>query len=127
MQVRQAKVSRSPSTCSGAPNASSTCSRVAPVAKLGPVIERHEKFPQRVNVGFAQVVDRLDQPAAHQLPPDAVDRPFGVGRLAPRAPEPGREHGHRIAGSLVRHLCVAIDEGGTPAGASQREGHLTLP
>lgn len=30
----------------------------APVAALGPVIETHPAFPARVNVGFAQVVDR---------------------------------------------------------------------
>lgn len=30
----------------------------APVAKLGPLIENHEKFPARVNVGFMQVVSR---------------------------------------------------------------------
>jgi len=30
----------------------------APVNELGPLIERHERFPQRVNVGFARVRDR---------------------------------------------------------------------
>ena len=30
----------------------------APVAQYGPVIERHTRFPQRVNAGFLQVVDR---------------------------------------------------------------------
>jgi len=30
----------------------------APVATLGPLIERHARFPQRVNAGFMQVVDR---------------------------------------------------------------------
>lgn len=30
----------------------------APVTQLGPLIEAHERFPQRVNVGFMQVVDR---------------------------------------------------------------------
>jgi len=29
----------------------------APVATLGPLVERHPDFPNRVNVGFAQVVD----------------------------------------------------------------------
>lgn len=32
--------------------------RVAPVARLGTAIERHPSFPDRVNVGFAEVVDR---------------------------------------------------------------------
>ena len=30
----------------------------APVATLGPCIERHARFPRRVNVGFLQVIDR---------------------------------------------------------------------
>jgi len=30
----------------------------APVAELGPRIERHPRFPQRVNAGFMQVADR---------------------------------------------------------------------
>jgi diaminopimelate epimerase len=30
----------------------------APVATLGPVTESHPRFPQRVNVGFMQIVDR---------------------------------------------------------------------
>lgn len=32
--------------------------RSAPVHELGPKIEHHPRFPQRVNVGFLQVVDR---------------------------------------------------------------------
>jgi diaminopimelate epimerase len=30
----------------------------APVGRYGPVIERHTRFPQRVNAGFMQVMDR---------------------------------------------------------------------
>ena len=30
----------------------------APVATLGPALETHPRFPERVNVGFLQVVDR---------------------------------------------------------------------
>ena len=30
----------------------------APVARLGPLIECHPRFPKRVNVGFMQVIDR---------------------------------------------------------------------
>jgi diaminopimelate epimerase len=30
----------------------------APVATLGPALERHPRFPQRTNVGFLEVVDR---------------------------------------------------------------------
>lgn len=32
----------------------------APVAELGPVIERHPRFPERVNVGFMEVVTPTD-------------------------------------------------------------------
>jgi diaminopimelate epimerase len=31
---------------------------MAPVAGQGPLIERHRRFPQRVNAGFMQVIDR---------------------------------------------------------------------
>lgn len=30
----------------------------APVAEMGPILENHPRFPQRVNVGFMQIVDR---------------------------------------------------------------------
>ena len=30
----------------------------APVAQTGPLIERHARFPQRVNAGYLQIVDR---------------------------------------------------------------------
>lgn len=30
----------------------------APVAQLGPIVERHARFPERVNVGFMQVINR---------------------------------------------------------------------
>ncbi len=30
----------------------------APVSELGPKIERHERFPERANVGFMEIVDR---------------------------------------------------------------------
>lgn len=30
----------------------------APVARLGPRIERHRRFPRRTNVGFMQIIDR---------------------------------------------------------------------
>jgi diaminopimelate epimerase len=30
----------------------------APVARLGPLIERHARFPKRVNVGFLEIVAR---------------------------------------------------------------------
>ena len=35
-----------------------SCVDGAPVDAHGPLIERHERFPQRVNAGFMQVVDR---------------------------------------------------------------------
>jgi len=30
----------------------------APVGRLGPLLERHERFPRRVNVGFMEILDR---------------------------------------------------------------------
>jgi diaminopimelate epimerase len=30
----------------------------APVARQGPLVEHHPRFPQRVNAGFLQIVDR---------------------------------------------------------------------
>ena len=33
---------------------------LAPVATLGPLIERHARFPNRVNAGFMQIVDRAN-------------------------------------------------------------------
>lgn len=44
----------------GNPHAVLTVAAVdaAPVATLGPVIERHARFPRRVNVGFLEIVDR---------------------------------------------------------------------
>ncbi|MGH8258622.1 MAG: diaminopimelate epimerase, partial [Steroidobacteraceae bacterium] len=32
----------------------------APVARLGPAIEHHPRFPRRVNVGFMEIVDRAN-------------------------------------------------------------------
>jgi diaminopimelate epimerase len=32
--------------------------KAAPIAQAGPVVERHPLFPEHVNVGFAQVLDR---------------------------------------------------------------------
>ena len=44
----------------GNPHAVLTVSSVAsaPVDRLGPAIERHPRFPRRVNVGFMEIVDR---------------------------------------------------------------------
>ena len=36
---------------------SSTSVNDAPVATLGPLLARHERFPRGVNVGFCQVID----------------------------------------------------------------------
>lgn len=45
----------------GNPHAVLTVPQVeaAPVAQLGPAIEAHPRFPDRVNVGFMEVVDRM--------------------------------------------------------------------
>ena len=44
----------------GNPHAVLTVSSIAsaPVDRLGPAIERHPRFPNRVNVGFMEIVDR---------------------------------------------------------------------
>jgi diaminopimelate epimerase len=44
----------------GNPHAVLTVSSVAsaPVDRLGPAIEKHPRFPRRVNVGFMEIVDR---------------------------------------------------------------------
>ncbi len=44
----------------GNPHAVLTVASVAsaPVDRLGPAIERHSRFPKRVNVGFMEIVDR---------------------------------------------------------------------
>jgi diaminopimelate epimerase len=44
----------------GNPHAVLTVSSVAsaPVDRLGPAIEKHPRFPNRVNVGFMEIVDR---------------------------------------------------------------------
>ena len=46
----------------GNPHAVLTVAAVesAPVERLGPLIEAHPRFAQRVNVGFMQIVDRAD-------------------------------------------------------------------
>ena len=37
-----------------------TDTELAPVEQLGPLIERHERFPQRVNAGFLQVINQAE-------------------------------------------------------------------
>lgn len=34
--------------------------KTAPVAEIGPILERHSRFPARVNVGFMQIVSRTE-------------------------------------------------------------------
>ena len=34
------------------------CTSAAPVARDGPLIEAHPRFPKRVNAGFMEIVDR---------------------------------------------------------------------
>ena len=49
-----------PPSCSGNPHAVQLVADVdaAPVAAQGPLIERHARFPERVNAGYMQVQDR---------------------------------------------------------------------
>ncbi len=50
----------------GNPHAVLTVSSVAsaPVDRLGPAIEKHPRFPRRVNVGFMEIIDRSPHPPA---------------------------------------------------------------
>jgi diaminopimelate epimerase len=48
--------------------------KTAPVERLGPLLERHERFPRRVNVGFLQIVDR------HELRLRVFERGVGETR-----------------------------------------------
>ena len=52
----------------------------APVHELGPKIENHPRFPQRVNAGFLQVIDR------HRANLRVWER--GAGETRPVAPAP---------------------------------------
>ena len=54
----------------------------APVETLGPIMERHERFPERVNVGFMEMVN------ASEIKLRVFER--GVGRPWPAGPGPVR-------------------------------------
>lgn len=56
--------------------------RTAPVHQLGPKIENHPRFPQRVNAGFLQVIDR------HRANLRVWERGAGETRPAALAPAP---------------------------------------
>ena len=80
----------------------------APVATLGPQIERHPRFPRRVNVGFLQIVSRAEvrlRGGGRGTPPWAA-RPAGAGRRARRrvAGKLGRRRGADLAERCDRDL-----------------------
>ena len=96
----------------GNPHAVLTVNSVssAPVDRLGPAIERHPRFPKRVNVGFMEIVDR-----AHirlRVFERGVGETLACGTGACAAVAVGRRHGRldatvdrRIAGRKTRdHL-----------------------
>ena len=77
----------------GNPHAVLTVASVAsaPVDRLGPAIERHPRFPKRVNVGFMEIVDR-----AHirlRVFERGVGETLACGTGACAAVAVGRRHG----------------------------------
>jgi diaminopimelate epimerase len=77
----------------GNPHAVLTVTSVAsaPVDRLGPAIERHPRFPKRVNVGFMEIVDR-----AHirlRVFERGVGETLACGTGACAAVAVGRRHG----------------------------------
>jgi diaminopimelate epimerase len=77
----------------GNPHAVLTVASVAsaPVDRLGPAIERHPRFPRRVNVGFMEIVDR-----AHvrlRVFERGVGETLACGTGACAAVAVGRRHG----------------------------------
>ncbi|MEO8017769.1 MAG: diaminopimelate epimerase [Pseudomonadota bacterium] len=77
----------------GNPHAVLTVTSVtsAPVDRLGPAIERHARFPKRVNVGFMEIVDR-----AHvrlRVFERGVGETLACGTGACAAVAVGRRHG----------------------------------
>jgi diaminopimelate epimerase len=77
----------------GNPHAVLTVTSVAsaPVDRLGPAIERHARFPRRVNVGFMEIVDR-----AHirlRVFERGVGETLACGTGACAAVAVGRRHG----------------------------------
>jgi diaminopimelate epimerase len=77
----------------GNPHAVLTVTSVAsaPVDRLGPAIEKHPRFPNRVNVGFMEIVDR-----AHirlRVFERGVGETLACGTGACAAVAVGRRHG----------------------------------
>jgi diaminopimelate epimerase len=64
----------------------------APVEELGPLIERHERFPNRVNVGFMEIVDRST--IRLRVFERGVGETLACGTGACGAVAVGRRHGH---------------------------------
>lgn len=63
----------------------------APVARLGPAIENHSRFPKRTNVGFMEVVDRRHVRLRVHERGTGETRACGTGACA--AVAVGRRHG----------------------------------
>jgi diaminopimelate epimerase len=78
----------------GNPHAVLTVASVAaaPVDRLGPAIERHPRFPNRVNVGFMEVVDRSH--IKLRVFERGVGETLACGTGACAAVAVGRRHGH---------------------------------
>ena len=77
----------------GNPHAVITVASVdaAPVARLGPRIENHRRFPQRVNVGFMEIIDRAHiRLRVHER---GAGETLACGTGACAAVAVGRQHG----------------------------------
>jgi diaminopimelate epimerase len=84
----------------------------APVAQLGPVLERHAAFPQRVNVGFMQVLDETHIRLRVFERGVGETRACGTGACA--AVAVGRRHGRlgaRVAVALPGGVIDIVWEG----------------
>ena len=106
----------------------------APVADLGPLVERHPAFPQRVNAGFMQVLDRTHiRLRVHER---GAGETLSCGTGACAAVVAGRRMGmldDRVdVSTRGGHLTIAWDGPGSPVlmtgpATTVFEGEIDLP
>ena len=84
----------------GNPHAVLTVTSVAsaPVDRLGPAIERHPRFPKRVNVGFMEIVDRTH--IKLRVFERGAGETLACGTGACAAVAVGRRHGRLFVGLI---------------------------
>ena len=90
----------------------------APVRTQGPLIERHARFPQRVNAGYMQIVDRGTHQAARYERGAGETLACGTGACA--AVVAGIQRG------LLDHGVVVTTRGGDLGILWQGEGKTVL-